>query len=270
MSRKLPKTDWRETYGPFDIIGDVHGCADELIELLGHLGYEVSFKDDRTRVSTSAPRGRRAFLVGDLVDRGPRSLDVVRIVMHMVAQGHALMVIGNHDNRFMRFLQCRDVKLTHGLTETIEEFSRASEEFRERTRSFFEALPSHAWVDGGRLSIAHAGVREDMLGRSSDAIYKFGLYGETSGHLDDNGLPERYNWPAHYSGKTTVVYGHTPVAEPEWLNNTLCVDTGCVYGGKLTALRWPETEIVSVPAHARYAERKRPVGLPPARHERAP
>ena len=270
MSMQRPKTDWRDVCGPFDIVGDVHGCADELIELLGHLGYAVSLEDNDSRARTSTPQGRRAFFVGDLVDRGPRSLDVVRIVMHMVAQGQALIVIGNHDNRFMRLLQGRDVKLTHGLAGTVEEFSSVSEDFRVRTRSFFEALPSHAWLEGGELAIAHAGVREEMLGDSSYDTYRFGLYGEISGQLDENGLPERFNWSAHYSGKTSVVYGHTPVVEPEWLNNTLCIDTGCVYGGKLTALRWPEREIVSVPARARYVERKRPFGLPPARPESAP
>jgi len=265
-----PKSDWRDIRGPFDIIGDVHGCADELLELFERLGYMASLEDDGARVCTSTPQGRRAFFVGDLVDRGPRSLDVVRIVMHMVAKGHAFIVIGNHDNRFMRLLQGQDVRLSHGLAETVNEFSRASEEFRARTRSFFESLPSHAWLDGGELAVAHAGVREDMLGRCCDTVYKFGIYGDTSGHLDENGLPERYNWSAHYAGKTCVVYGHTPVAEPEWLNNTLCIDTGCVYGGKLTALRWPEREIVSVPAHAKYAERRRPFGLPPTRPESAP
>lgn len=270
MSMQLPNTDWRDIRGPFDIVGDVHGCAGELAELLGRLGYTASIEDDGACVSSSTPPGRRVFFVGDLVDRGPRSLDVVRIVMHMVAQGHGFIVIGNHDNRFMRLLEGRDVKLTHGLAQTVEDFSRATEAFRERTRSFFESLPSHAWLEGGQLAVAHAGVREDMLGRNCDAAYRFGLYGETSGHLDENGLPERFNWSAHYAGKTSVVYGHTPVAEPEWLNNTLCIDTGCVYGGKLTALRWPEREIVSVPAQAKYAERKRPFGLPPARPVRAP
>lgn len=267
---QLSNTDWRDIRGPFDIIGDVHGCAGELIELLGRLGYTASLEDDGARVRTGTPPGRRAFFVGDLVDRGPRSLDVVRIVMHMVAKGHAFVVVGNHDNRFMRLLQGRDVKLTHGLAETVNDFSRASEDFRGRTRGFFEALPSHAWLDGGQLAVAHAGVREDMLGRSSDAVYKFGLYGETSGQPDENGLPERFNWSAHYAGKTCVVYGHTPVAEPEWLNNTLCIDTGCVYGGTLTALRWPERQIVSVPARATYSQRKRPFGRAGGSPKRAP
>jgi len=104
-----------------------------------------------------------------------------------------------------------------------------------------------------------------MLGRDSRSVRSFGLYGDTSGQLDERGLPERFNWAADYQGKTTVVYGHTPVAEPEWLNNTVCIDTGAVFGGKLTALRWPERELVSVPARQAYAELRRPFGLPPPR-----
>ena len=92
-----------------------------------------------------------------------------------------------------------------------------------------------------------------MLGRNYPRAHDFGLYGDTSGRLGADGLPERFNWAADYRGKTAVVYGHTPVAEPEWLNNTMCIDTGCVFGGKLTALRWPERELVSVPAREAYA-----------------
>ena len=96
---------------------------------------------------------------------------------------------------------------------------------------------------------------------------EFALYGETTGETDEFGLPVRFNWAAEYRGKAAVVYGHTPVPDPEWLNNTVCIDTGCVFGGSLTALRWPEREFVSVKAHATYAESRKPF-LPEA--ERAP
>ena len=260
-------TDWRHERGPFDIIGDVHGCADELISLLGELGYSVRLEgsaDDR-RAITTAPPGRRAFFVGDLVDRGPNSPDVLRIVMDMATRGQALSVIGNHDDKFMRFLKGRAVKLAHGLERTVEQYSGEGDALRARTLTFFDALPSHAWVDDGRLAVAHAGVRENMLGRNSPRVHDFALFGDTSGSVDAAGLPERFNWAADYRGNTTVVYGHTPVAEPEWVNNALCIDTGCVFGGQLTALRWPERELVSVPARQEYAPLRRGFGLPPAR-----
>ena len=262
-----PSADWREVHGPFDIIGDVHGCADELIALLAKLGYSVRLEGtgDNRRAITTAPQGRRAFFVGDLVDRGPNSPDVLRIVMDMAERGQAFSVIGNHDDKFRRFLKGRDVKLAHGLERTVEQYAGEGETLRARTLAFLETLPSHAWVDDGRLAVAHAGVRENMLGRNSARVHDFALYGDTSGSVDAAGLPERFNWAADYGGAPTVVYGHTPVAEPEWVNNTVCIDTGCVFGGQLSALRWPEREMVSVPARQEYAPLRRGFGLPPVR-----
>lgn len=260
-------TDQRHQTGPFDIIGDVHGCADELELLLSKLGYTVTIEGEgaERHAVTTAPEGRRAFFVGDLVDRGPRSPDVLRIVMAMVAAGHALCVPGNHDVKFVRWLNGRQVQMTHGLDRTVEQFAAETPEFKKEVKAFLDGLVSHAWLEDGRLAIAHAGIREDMMGRSSGAVREFCLYGETTGEHDEFGLPVRYNWAAEYRGATTIVYGHTPVPEAEWLNNTLCIDTGCVFGGKLTALRWPEKEIVQVPAARVYSEPIRPLGHPPNR-----
>jgi protein phosphatase len=262
-----PVSDRREERGAFDIIGDVHGCADELVDLLGKLGYAVRLEGtgDARRVVSTAPEGRRAVFLGDLVDRGPNSPDVLRIVMDMCAAGQAIAVIGNHDDKLMRHFKGHDVKLTHGLDRTVADIAAEGDELRPRVLAFLSELPSHALLDGGRLAVAHAGIRENMLGRDSKGARRFGLYGDTSGHLDENGLPERFDFAVDYAGAAAVVYGHTPVAEPEWHNNTVCIDTGCVFGGKLTALRWPEREFVSVPGREAYAELRRAYGLPPPR-----
>mgnify|MGYP001369300936 CR=1 FL=1 len=260
-------TDRRHEAGPFDIIGDVHGCADELIELFGRLGYAITLTgsgEERHAIATTPP-GRRAVFVGDLVDRGPNSPDVLRIVMDMVAAGQALAVPGNHDVKLLRYLNSKNVKLTHGIDRTIAQLDAEPPPFKTRVKAFLDALVSHAWLESGRLAIAHAGIKEDMIGRASGTVREFCLYGETSGETDEFGLPVRYNWAAEYRGATTIVYGHTPVPEAEWLNNTLCIDTGCCFGGKLTALRWPEKEIVSVPARQVYSEPIRPFGHPPVR-----
>ena len=267
MERVPLWTDKRSELGPFDIVGDVHGCADELIELLSNLGYSVSIDGagDGQRAMTQPPPGRRALFVGDLVDRGPNSPDVLRIVMDMVDDGHALAVPGNHDVKLFGWLKGKKVRITHGLEQTVAQLERESEHFKARVKKFIDDMVSHYWLDEGRLAIAHAGIKEEMIGRSSGAVRRFCYYGETSGETDEFGLPIRYNWAAEYRGATTVVYGHTPVPEAEWLNNTLCIDTGCVFGGKLTALRWPEKEIISVSALKTYAEPVRPLGHPPAR-----
>jgi protein phosphatase len=98
-----------------------------------------------------------------------------------------------------------------------------------------------------------------MIGRASATVRDFALYGETSGETDEFGLPVRMDWAAAYRGAAAVVYGHTPSPEPEWVNKTICIDTGCVFGGRLTALRWPEKELVSVPAARVWCEPVRPM-----------
>jgi hypothetical protein len=260
-------SDRRNDQGPFDIIGDVHGCATELEQLLAKLGYRVHWSGapGSARVDVVAPAGRRAIFVGDLVDRGPRSPDVLRIVMAMVAQGAAYAVPGNHDAKFVRWLDGKTVALTHGLDRTAAQFEGVPKAFRTEVRTFFNALPIYLWLDGGRLAVAHAGIKSEMLGQETGDVRRFCLYGETSGETDKFGLPIRYHWAAEYRGNTSIVYGHTPVPDPDWVNNTICVDTGCCFGGKLSALRWPEREIVSVPAEGVYTVPVRPFGHPPLR-----
>jgi protein phosphatase len=240
--------------GPFDLIGDVHGCCDELEELLQLLGYI----GDETGVRRH-PEGRKAVFLGDLVDRGPRIVDTLRTVMTMVRAGSAFCVPGNHDIKLKRKLEGRDVTIAHGLERTLAELERETPDFHESVRGFIDGLVSHYVFDAGRLVAAHAGMKEEMQGRGSAKVRDFALFGETTGETDEFGLPVRYNWAAEYRGHATVVYGHTPVPQPDWLNRTINIDTGCVFGGRLTALRWPEKEFVSVAARQTYADPVRPL-----------
>ncbi|MGW6460222.1 polynucleotide kinase-phosphatase, partial [Streptomyces sp. NPDC055078] len=238
--------------GPFDIIGDIHGCASELETLLGKLGY----------TDGAHPEGRTAVFVGDLVDRGPDSPGVLRRVMSMVASGDALCVPGNHENKLGRYLKGRKVQHTYGLAETIEQLEREDAEdpaFRERVREFIDGLVSHYVLDGGRLVVCHAGLPEKYHGRTSGRVRSHALYGDTTGETDEFGLPVRYPWAEDYRGRAAVVYGHTPVPSASWVNNTICLDTGAVFGGKLTALRWPERELIDVPAEKVWYEPARPL-----------
>ncbi len=253
----------KEETGPFDIIGDVHGCHEELRALLEKLGYQITkepiadVRDLGVRVLPPAGTGRKVIFLGDLVDRGPASPQVLRLVMSMVRDGSALCVPGNHDIKLLRHLNGKKVTVNHGLAETLAQLE--PEAFKSEVRRFLDGLVSHYVLDGGRLVVAHAGLTEDMQGRGSGAVRAFALFGESTGEIDEFGLPVRYEWAREYRGRAMVAFGHTPVPEAEWLNNTIDLDTGCVFGGRLTALRYPERELVAVPAAQVYCEPVRPL-----------
>jgi protein phosphatase len=258
--------DKRDFHGPFDFIGDVHGCCDELEELLVALGYEPCTVNDAglgwKPICYSHPEGRLAVFVGDLVDRGPRIVDSLSLVRNMVAAGHALCVPGNHDMKLVKKLRGKHVQITHGLRETLTEIEATPAdvlpEFSKELVAFLDGLVSHYVLDRGKVIVAHAGMKESMQGRGSGAVRDFALYGETTGETDEFGLPVRFNWANEYRGQAMVVYGHTPVPAPDWLNKTINIDTGCVFGGALTALRYPELETVSIKAKRTYCEPSRP------------
>jgi len=244
----------RSEHGPFDIIGDIHGCYDELIALLQELGYS------RQAGLWRHPEGRKPVFLGDLVDRGPDTPGVLRVVMSLVQAGLALCVPGNHDIKLLRWLNGKNVKVAHGLQESIDQLEAAGPEFKETVKKFIDSLISHYVLDDGNLVVAHAGLIEEMQGRGSGRVREFCLYGETTGEIDEFGLPVRINWAADYKGKAQVVYGRTPVPSAQWLNRTIDIDTGCVFGGKLTALRYPERVLVSIPAARVYCEPVKPLG----------
>ncbi|MGB3756116.1 MAG: polynucleotide kinase-phosphatase [Rivularia sp. (in: cyanobacteria)] len=263
IERKPLWNNRKHEHGPFDIIGDIHGCCDELELLLEKLGY-VETRYIASLQAYHHPQGRKALFLGDLVDRGPRILDTVKLVKNMVEAGAAICVPGNHENKLLRKIRGKKVKLNHGLEQTVAEIEALSEEVKEpllkELEQFIDSLISHFVLDDGRLVVAHAGMREEMQGRGSGKVRSFALYGETTGEIDEFGLPVRYDWASEYRGEAMVVYGHTPVPEAEWLNNTIDIDTGCVFGGKLTALRYPERELVSVEAAKVYCEPVKPLG----------
>jgi protein phosphatase len=231
--------------------------------LLEQLGYQVRTNDPPTtstyRYTVQHPDGRRVIFLGDMVDRGPNTPEVLRMAMDMAATGTAFCVPGNHDNKLLRALRGHNVQVSHGLARSLEQLEHEPPAFIERVTAFLDSLVSHYVLDEGRLVVAHAGMPEALQGRVSRKVHEFGLYGETTGETDEAGLPVRYQWAQDYRGTAIVVYGHTPVPQPEWHNRTLNIDTGCVFGGRLTALRYPEQELVSVAAAQVYSEPARPL-----------
>ena len=265
--RERPWNDRTDLHGPFDIVGDVHGCVSELRTLLGELGWQLQYDEAGRAVDAIHPAGRQAVFVGDLVDRGPDTPGVLRLVMGMVASGNAISVSGNHEAKLVRALRRAKVTVSHGLAESLEQLGKEPDEFQTNALEFMDGLISHYVLDDGKLVVAHAGLKESYHGRSSGRVRAFALYGDTTGETDEYGLPVRYPWATEYRGRAMVVYGHTPAPTAEWVNNTICLDTGVVFGGALTALRYPERELVSVPAEQQWYEPARPLAAPGADRE---
>jgi protein phosphatase len=251
--------DFKSETGPFDAIGDIHGCRSELESLLAKLGYVIERDADGRPVDASHPQGRKVIFLGDLVDRGPDTPGVLRLAMGMVRKQHALAVPGNHESKLVRALRGKQVQTSHGLAESLAQLAGETPEFRSEVERFADGLVSHLVLDGGNLVVAHAGLPAAYQGRASGRVRSFALYGDTTGETDEYGLPVRYPWAEDYRGNAMVLYGHTPTLEPEWVNNTMCLDTGCVFGGTLSALRYPERELVSVPAEQVWYEPAKPL-----------
>jgi hypothetical protein len=244
--------DRRDLHGPFDVIGDVHGCLGELEELLSKLGYSIVRNKAGKPKDAIPPPGRMAVFVGDIVNRGPNTVGVLRLIMGMVRQKHALSVMGNHEYRLSRRLDGQDAsRATNNIT--VRSLRTESQKFQKRVHDFLTSLPYYLWLDDGRLIIAHAGLKEKLQGLDGDKVRAFALLAQTSGKIGRPSASFQRDWPLRYRGKTTVLYGHIPRRKAQWENNTLCLDTGCVIGGKLSALRYPEMELVAVTAWTVYA-----------------
>lgn len=239
----------------FDIIGDVHGCYEELLSLLDSLGYSLI-----SGIPTHK-EGRQLAFVGDGMDRGPASLKVLTLLFAMQDRGTLIYSPGNHCNKLYRYAKGNNVEQTHGLETTIAELNSLPKKNRQqlltRFTCFYEALPLYNELDKRQLIIAHAGIQEQMIGAPlTRSIHTFVLYGDIAGERFPDGRPVRRDWASSYHGKPWIVYGHTPVKRPRFVHHTVNIDTGCVFGGSLTALRWPEMETYSIPSQQPFQPEK--------------
>lgn len=227
-----------ETY---DIIGDVHGCLDALRRLCDALGYDEAFHH---------PQDRRLVFLGDLADRGPDSLGVLALVSRMVSHGRALLTLGNHDDALLRWL-CGQTVDTHkgGLAETIAQIEARADRktFKKAVASLYESAPLYLVLEGGALIVVHAGIEEEMIGKTDPETRRFVLNGDAIGKSPE-GRTLRRDWAANFRGAAFIVYGHTPQERAEIRGNTVNIDTGAYRGGPLTAFRWPERTLISVPS----------------------
>lgn len=226
----------------------------ELVRLLRKLGYRPNRRGADEWYAHA--EGRQAVFLGDITDRGPDSPGAIVLVEAMVRRGAALYVPGNHCRKLARYFEGRQVVLQHGIETTVAQLERLPAPERKRIatkfRTLYEEASVHLVLDRGRLVVAHAGILEHMIGETSRRIESFCLFGDTTGERTEDGFPVRRDWARRYTGEALVVYGHTPVKEALFRYNTINIDQGCVFGGQLTALRYPERELVHVSPRREY------------------
>ena len=228
----------------FDVIGDIHGCYNEFEVLTKKLGY------DWGSGIPVHPDDRKLSFVGDLTDRGPDSVKVLEVVCRLVKEEKAYYSPGNHCNKLYRYFLGNKVQITHGLETTVAEYKALSSNQREVVKRNFiwlyETSPMYQVLDKGNLVVAHAGIREEDIGKTSSAVKTFVLYGDITGKTNPDGTPVRRDWAQNYHGHSLIIYGHTPIKEPRRINHTINIDTGAVFGNELTAYRYPEDQLISV------------------------
>lgn len=241
---------YRGRKNKFDIIGDIHGCYNELMELVEKLGYQNKGN------CYAHPEGRILVSVGDVSDKGPENLKCLDFWMNQVNYGGSFWVYGNHCNKLYRYLMGNRVKLTHGLENTVQELEQLEQwqkrAFIHRFLETYERLCYYILLDHARLLVVHGGIKKEQIGHFNNKIKTMCIYGDIAGEFDENGKPIRRDWAQNYNGDIFIAYGHTVRQKPEFINNTIDLDQGCVYGGHLTALRYPEMKIVQVKSKFAY------------------
>lgn len=240
-----------------DLIGDTHGCIQEPLMLLEKLGYRLALTEENglpRLLDVEAPEGRKLLFLGDLVDKGPNSAQLLALVMQLVKFGVAIVIMGNHDHKLMRVLGGASVEIKPYLQATIEQIDRHGPAFRKQVLDFLLELPL-IW-ENDEIRALHGGYREVASGETA---MNLALYGEpVPGQFDERGFPLRSEkWKEEYKGSKHIYCGHTPVAEPVVHRNehgaeVVCIDTGCALGDELTAVRWPEKQIFTVRALQTY------------------
>jgi len=248
----------KDVQNGIDIIGDIHGCYEEMILLLEKLGYQKNREGLYLH-----PSGRKFVSVGDVMSRGPQSLKTMLFFYEHVQQDLAYMIDSNHGWKIARWLDGRDVTLHHGDEKVEEEFkeyelqvgSEEAQKMKQALRDFLLHAPSHyVFKKNGveTLVCAHAGIKDDYIGKQSEDIRDFCRYGDTDG-FDENGKPVRKDWFISHNKSSLIVWGHDPKPRPLLINNTINIDQGVVFGGELTAYRYPEREFISVQAKQDYS-----------------
>ncbi|KGR78310.1 metallophosphoesterase [Ureibacillus manganicus] len=241
-----------------DIIGDIHACFDEFLEMLVKLGY-IEGEDGLFR----HPEGRTLVSLGDVMSRGPQSLRCMEFFLNHVNARLAYMTDSNHGWKIARWLDGRKVQLRHGDELVEQEFleyekindPKKTKEFKRQLKELLMNAPSHYILQESnvdKIVCTHAGIKGEYIGKENSRIKDFCRYGDVAG-TDQNGKPIRKDWFINHNNDLLIIWGHDPKREPMTINNTINIDQGLVFGGKLTTYRYPENEFVFVPAKKNYS-----------------
>ncbi|WP_026065107.1 bis(5'-nucleosyl)-tetraphosphatase PrpE [Amphibacillus jilinensis] len=238
-----------------DVIGDVHGCYKELNHLIDKLGYMLE------NGTYTHPQQRRLVFLGDITDRGPDSLKTIELVYKLVHQDNiAEYVPGNHCNKLYRYFLGNNVQIRHGLETTVAELEAYSADeqdlIRDKFIQLYEQAELYLQMKPLNAVIAHAGIKAEYIGRDDKKVRTFVFYGDITGEKLADGRPVRLDWAKHYNGDVWIIYGHTPVIEPRFINKTVNIDLGCVFGNKLAAFQLPEENTVTVTSKQPYQPEK--------------
>ncbi len=212
----------------YAVIGDVHGCYYELKELITNL--QSKYGKDILIIS-----------VGDNVDRGDYNLKTLDLCIELFNEGKFIEVQSNHMDKFVRWLKGSNVKISYGMQKTVDEFlnlpKTIQEQYRKKIIEYYSSAPLYVIVNKETV-IAHAGIKDDMIGKTGKKVKSFVLYGQTTGRYTPEGFPERLDWTKERKLKANspkIVYGHVVFQKPYINNKCYGIDTGCVFGNKLTA-----------------------------------
>ncbi|MEJ5173410.1 MAG: metallophosphoesterase [Hydrogenothermaceae bacterium] len=215
------------TEKPYIVVGDIHGCFEEFKELIKIV--DETYGKDNLIIS-----------VGDTIDRGDYSIETLRLCLELYKKGRYYEVKSNHLDKFVRWLKGSNVNISYGMQKTVNQFlalnKNLQEKLREEVIKFYEEIPIYMVINS-KVVVAHAGIKDEFIGRTDKQVKSFVLYGQTTGRYTEKGFPERVDWTKERKiseNSPKIIYGHVVYDEPYINNNCYGIDTGACLGNKLT------------------------------------
>lgn len=202
-------------------IGDIHGCFLEMIELIHLMGGNSKksyhpYLGNITRINP--PRGYCFVFVGDLINKGPNSVDVLLSVLDAIDRRVAMSVLGNHDELLRQYLKMDNVGIKEEFFKTITALESRGENVLQFVREHMKNMPYMLEFQKENILVSHCGLDTPHQNISLKSRIR-SIYGY-----------KHHDWAQNYQGKIKVIHGHLVVNEAVERNNTINLDTGCYMG----------------------------------------